>query len=56
MPEFSTEPEVPYESKKIDETIDLESMTVVELHALAKKRNLEGYSALKKAELIDLLK
>ncbi|MCR3906330.1 Rho termination factor N-terminal domain-containing protein [Peloplasma aerotolerans] len=31
-------------------------MTVAELRSLAKERNLTGYSTLKKAELIDLLK
>lgn len=36
--------------------LDLESLTVKELRDLAKERNLSGYSSLKKAELIDLLK
>jgi hypothetical protein len=35
---------------------DLKLMTVVVFKALAKKRELEGYSTLKKAELINLLK
>jgi len=35
---------------------DLESMTVAELRALAKDRGITGYSTLKKAELIDVLK
>ncbi|MBE0701444.1 MAG: 30S ribosomal protein S2 [Acholeplasmataceae bacterium] len=34
----------------------LSSMTVANLRTLAKERNLTGYSTLKKAELIDLLK
>ncbi len=35
---------------------DLESMTVAELRSLAKDRGITGYSTLKKAELIDVLK
>ena len=35
---------------------ELESMTVAELRALAKDRGITGYSTLKKAELIDVLK
>jgi len=34
----------------------LDSLTVVELKELAKEKGLSGYSALKKADLIDLLK
>lgn len=35
---------------------DLEAMTVAELRSLAKERGVTGYSTLKKAELIDVLK
>jgi len=41
---------------KTEETVDLSSMTVAELKALAKEKELSGFSALKKAELIELLK
>jgi small subunit ribosomal protein S2 len=50
------EPKVEEVEVKEEPTLDLESMTVVDLRALAKERGLSGYSTLKKAELIDLLK
>ncbi|VEU80253.1 30S ribosomal protein S2 [Haploplasma axanthum] len=40
-------------AKKAD--VDYAAMTVADLKSLAKERGLSGYSALKKAELIDLL-
>ncbi len=36
--------------------VELEAMTVANLRALAKERGITGYSTLKKAELIDVLK
>jgi small subunit ribosomal protein S2 len=36
--------------------VELEAMTVADLRALAKERGITGYSTLKKAELIDVLK
>ena len=39
-----------------DESNDLSKMTVAELKDLAKEKNVEGYTSMKKAELIDALK
>ena len=40
----------------LEESIDYESMTVVQLRELAKERGLTSYSSLNKADLIRLLR
>lgn len=41
---------------KKEESTDLSKLTVAELKKLASKKNIEGYTSMKKAELIDALK
>ena len=37
-------------------TVDLSKLKVVELKAMAKTKGLKGYTSLKKAQLVELLK
>ena len=45
------------ETKKVvkEETKDFSKLTVAELKELAKKANIEGYTSMKKAELVEAL-
>jgi len=50
-----TKKEEKKETKK-EESKDLSALTVAELREMAKKANVEGYSTMKKADLINILK
>lgn len=42
--------------KEVKETVDYSTLKVAELRELAKEKGVEGYSTMKKAELLDALK
>ena len=44
------------EKKETKEVVDLSSKTVAELKEIAKEKGIEGYTTMKKAELLDALK
>lgn len=52
----SSKKEETKKSSKKEEKVDLSSLTVAELKKMAKDKDINGYSTMKKAELIDALK
>lgn len=55
-PEVKAEPKPEVAAPSKETQVDLEAKTVAELRELAKENNLSGYSSLRKAELIELIK
>ena len=46
----------PVVEAEVLEVVDYESLKVAELRELAKAKGIEGYTAMKKAELLEVLK
>ena len=53
---FHDLPEEPKKEEIVEPKLDLNILTVAELRELAKKKEVKGYSKMRKEELIEVLK